>query len=71
MAPCVFKPSAAMVLAMWDKQALVFNKDIYKIPVPSLCGEIIEARIHFHVFLSKFYTTRVKALTLHSAVVAV
>ena len=51
--------SAAILLAMQDKQALVFHKEGYQPPVPTVI-ESIETQIYFHVSENKLTTTRVK-----------
>ena len=40
LAPYVARPSAAMVLMVWDKQALVFHGERFQLPAPSKCWEI-------------------------------
>ena len=35
LAPCVTRPSAVMVLIMWDKQMFVFHKEEFKLSISS------------------------------------
>ena len=51
LAPCRARSSAAMVLAMLDKQVLVFDDEGSKPPVLSQCYESIENTIVFLCFL--------------------
>ena len=42
LAPCVPRPSAAMVLNMQSKQVVVFHEAKFQTPVPSPCYEIMK-----------------------------
>ena len=40
LAPYVARPSAAMILALWDTYILVFHKDMFAVPAPPQCWEM-------------------------------
>ena len=42
LAPCVTRPSAAMVLSVQDKCVLVFHEEGFQIHATSHCREMIE-----------------------------
>ena len=41
VAPCVARASAAMILALWNRQVLILNKKGFQLPVSSQCGGMI------------------------------
>ena len=42
LAPCVTRPSAAMVLCVQDKGALIFREEGFQLPTPFQCREMAE-----------------------------
>ena len=60
LAPCVARPSEAMVLNMQDKWVLVFHKGRFQPPAPSQFWEIYKIKICFYVSYKKYSMTGVK-----------
>ena len=47
-APCVARPSAAVLLILHDKHAFVFCNEQFHVTMPSKCCEmIVDTNIHF------------------------
>ena len=64
LAPCIARPSAAIVLNLYNIQVLVFHEDLchYKVEQSQ------KIQIHFSVFSQTFRTLRVKISNTYSGV---
>ena len=62
LAPCILRPSAAMILTQQDKKVMLFHMERYWLPVPSRHWEMRENINIFLPFLNKLTMARVNIL---------